>query len=535
MNEHVAERREEVEIDLQRVFKAVLRRLWLLLLVAVFCAVAAFFYTKSTVVPTYQSSALFYVNNSVFGQSVSISYADLTASKGLVGSYIVILKSRPTLEEIADYADSDRNYSELRGMLSASAVDDTEIFRVTVTSTDPQEAADLANAAAVILPKRISSVIDGASAKVIETAIPASGPSNNDRYTTNVLLGFMLGFVLVVAVIAVRECFDTTIRSSEDIKQVCDLPILSEVPDIGSGGKENRYYYDRSYTPYKQHKNHVHVAEKGKEMHGIIGDETPFVVSEAYKLLRTKVEFSFADGKSNHVIGVSSALSGEGKSVSSINLAYALAQMDKRVLLVECDLRRPTISAKLGLNRIPGLTNLLSQKITAKEIVQVCEQKNGNPIHVVTAGRIPPNPIELLGSAKMNEVLDSFKESYDYIILDLPPVLEVSDALVAAKLVDGMLLVVRQNYCDRTGLAATIRQFQFVGAHLLGVLINCTLDDAIRYPKKYDCAYGCHKRGKYIGFHVSRSRAYRRSYRKYSQPQKVEMVDNEAEKEQDKQ
>ncbi len=533
MNEQITERREEVEIDLQRIFKAVLHRLWLLLLVAVFCAVGAFFYTRSTVVPVYQSSALFYVNNSVFGQSLSISYADLTASKGLVGSYIVILKSRPTLEEIADYADSNRSYSELRGMMSASAVDDTEIFRVTVTSQDPQEAADLANAAAVILPKRISSVIDGTSAKVIETAVPAGGPSNNDSYTTNVLLGFMLGFVLVGAIIAVREIFDTTIRTSEDIKQVCDLPILSEVPDIGSSGKENRYYYDRAYAPQKQ-QDKAHAGEKGKAVHGIIGDETPFVVSEAYKLLRTKVEFSFADGKSSHVIGVSSALSGEGKSVSSINLAYALAQMDKRVLLVECDLRRPSISMKLGLNRIPGLTNLLSQKKTAQEIVQVCEQKNGNPIHVVTAGRIPPNPIELLGSARMNEILDSFKESYDYIILDLPPVLEVSDALVTAKFVDGMLLVVRQNYCDRTGLAATIRQFQFVGAHLLGVLVNCTLDDVRRYPKNYDGPYGRRKYGKYAGAYASRSRAYRRSYRKYSQPQEVEMADGETEKEQDK-
>ncbi|MBP3313648.1 MAG: polysaccharide biosynthesis tyrosine autokinase [Oscillospiraceae bacterium] len=507
-----------------------LHRLWLLLLVAVFCAVAAFFYTKSTVVPMYQSSALFYVNNSVFGQSVSISYADLTASKGLVGSYIVILKSRPTLEEIADYADSPRSSAELRGMLSASSVDDTEIFRVTVTSQDPQEAADLANAAAVILPKRISSVIDGTSAKVIETAVPAGSPSNNDSYTTNVLLAFMLGFVFVAAIIAIREIFDTTIRTAEDIKQVCDLPILSEVPDIGSSGKENRYYYDRAYAPQKQQEK-PHGAEKGKIVHGVIGDDTPFVVSEAYKLLRTKVEFSFADGKNSHVIGVSSALSGEGKSVSSINLAYALAQMDKRVLLVECDLRRPSISMKLGLNRIPGLTNLLSQKITAKEIVQVCEQKNGNPIHVVTAGRIPPNPIELLGSAKMSEILDSFKESYDYIILDLPPVLEVSDALVTAKFVDGMLLVVRENYCDRTGLSATIRQFQFVGAHLLGVLVNCTIDDLRRYPKSYDGHYGRHK---YAGAYASRSRAYRRSYRKYSQPQEVEMAEAEAEKEQGK-
>ncbi len=533
MNEQVAEKRTEVEIDLQKLFKAVFHRLWLVLLVAVFCAVGAFFYTKSTVVPMYQSSALFYVNNSVFGQSISVSYADLTASKDLVSSYIVILKSRPTLEEITDYADSSRDYSELRGMLSASAVDDTEIFRVTVTSHDPQEAADLANAAAVILPKRISGVIDGASAKVIETAILATGPCNNNTYTTNVLLGFMLGIILVVGIIAIREIFDTTIRTSDDIKQICDLPILSEVPDIGGSGNENRYYYDRTYIPRKlQEKSRA--AEKGKAVHGIIGDDTPFVVSEAYKLLRTKLEFSFADSKNCHVIGVSSALSGEGKSVSSINLAYAMAQLDKRVLLIECDLRRPSISAKLGLSRIPGLTNLLSQKITAKEIVQVCEQKNGNPIHVVTAGRIPPNPIELLGSAKMNEILNSFKESYDYIILDLPPVLEVSDALVAAKFVDGLLLVVRENYCDRTGLAATIRQFQFVGAHLLGVLVNCTLDDAVKYPKKYDCAYGCHKHGKYMGSRVNRSRAYRRSYRKYSQPQEVEMTDGEIEKGQDK-
>ena len=195
MEEKKIQNNEEIEIDLQRLFTVLLSKAWLMGLVAVVCAVVVLLGTVFLVAPTYQSSAMFYVNNSdvSLGEaSLSISTGDISASRGLVKSYIVILKTRESINAVIDYAGIKRSYGEVRSMITAAAVDDTEIFRVTVTSEDPYEAERIANAIAYILPKRISSIIEGTSAKIVDSAVVASNPSA-PNYTRNAMLGFALG------------------------------------------------------------------------------------------------------------------------------------------------------------------------------------------------------------------------------------------------------------------------------------------------------------------------------------------------------
>ena len=184
------------------------------------------------------------------------------------------------------------------------------------------------------------------------------------------------------------------------------------------------------------------------------------------------------------MIGVSSALTGEGKSLSAANLAFSLSQLGKKVLLVDCDLRRPSQANKLPIQSTPGLSNYLTRQVAIGEIVQTCEM-DGITFSVISAGRIPPNPIELLSSERMAKTVSAVRKLYDYVILDLPPVEEVSDALAVANLVDGILLVVRQNYCNRIVMSNSLRQFEFVGAKILGVVLNCAADSDGAYGRKY--------------------------------------------------
>ena len=182
MNEKEMLKNDEIEIDLGRLFRAVMDRAWLVAVIAVLCAALTFAGTFFLITPKYESSAMFYVNNSNFSlgdASVSISSGDLTTSRNLVDSYIVILNTRETLVDVIDYAGASRTYKQLKEMISSGAVNETEIFRVTVTSEDPQEAERLANAIAYILPKRIGTIIDGTSAKVVDSAIVPSKPSYN--------------------------------------------------------------------------------------------------------------------------------------------------------------------------------------------------------------------------------------------------------------------------------------------------------------------------------------------------------------------
>ena len=484
MNEKMTEKNQEIEIDLQRLINAVVNKSWLVGIVAVVCAVLAFLGTFFFITPMYQSSAMFYVNNTAFSlgdAAMSITTGDISASRGLVKNYIIILNTRETLNDVIDYADSDLTYAELKRMITAEAVDSTEIFEVVVTSSDPREAEQLADAIAYIMPKRIASIIEGTSAKVVDSAVLPSRPSS-PNYTKNTLIGFMLGLMMTVAVIVLRDLFDITVRTEEDLERSCRHPVLAAVPDMLAPSKGGYYY---GYGSQKKQ-----AAEHGKQPE-LIGADISFAASEAYKLLRTKLQFSFADEKACRVIGVSSALTGEGKSLSSVNLAYTLSQLNNRVLLIDCDMRRPSLAAKLPIQKAPGLSDFLAGQSHSDNLIQNCGLKdNERAFHVISAGRNPPNPMELLSSQRMVQMMALLRQNYDYIILDLPPVGEVGDALAVAKLTDGMLLVVRQNYCNRLALSAAVRQFEFVESKILGVIYNCANETGNGYSKKYYKKYG---------------------------------------------
>lgn len=509
MDNIMLEKNDEIEIDLQRLFAAVLNKAWLVGLVAVICAVLTFLGTFFFITPQYQSAAMFYVNNnslSLGEASLSISSADISASRGLVKSYIVILNTRESLADVIDYAGVDRTVVEVKGMISAEAVDSTEIFQVVVTSPDPEEAEKIADAIAYILPKRISSIIEGTSAKVVDSAVIPSKPSS-PSYTKNTMIGFVIGFVLMIAVIVLRELSDITVHTEEDISRSCKHPVLASVPDMQASTKGGHYYTSKK-------KAYIKAGEAGKSTE-LIGGNISFAASEAYKLLRTKLQFSFVDEEKCRVIGISSALSGEGKSLSAVNLAYTMSQLGKRVLLIDCDMRRPSLDEKMSISRTPGLSDFLTGQSGAGNLIQMCGLKGDErAFHVIASGRIPPNPMELLSSVRMEKMLALFRENYDYVILDLPPVGEVSDALAAAKLTNGMLIVVRQDYCDRMALSSAIRQFEFVDAKLLGVVFNCTTEDSGRYGSKYYNRYYKKYYRRYYGRYYGKN--YGRYYNKSS-------------------
>ena len=495
---------EEVEIDLRRVIGAVPGKVWLIILMSILGAAIALAVTVFAITPLYKSAAMFYVNNnniSVGNTSVSISSSDIVASKNLVDSYIVILKSRTSLNDVIDYAGVNRTYSELKDMIEAASVNDTEIFQVEVTSPDPEEAERIANAIAYILPKRISSIIEGTSAKIVDSAVIPSKPSS-PSYTKNTLIGFMLGFILTAGLIALREIFDITIRTEDDIAQVCKHPVLVSVPDMTSSGKGGKYEYSYDRNGQKKKKSVSH----GKQPI-LMGKDISFAASEAYKMLRTKLQFSFADDESNcRVIGLSSALSGEGKSLSAVNLAYTLSQLNKKVILIDCDMRRPTLAEKLGVLKKPGLSSYLTGQSDLEGLLQYCNiPGDENAFHVIAAGENPPNPIELLSSPRMQKVVNGLRKVYDYVILDLPPVGEVSDAMAVAKITDGMLLVVRQNYCNRPVLSDAVHQFEFIDSKILGVVYNCASENNGRYGygKGYYKRYYKKYYNKYGGYYAA--------------------------------
>ena len=187
---------DELEIDLLKIARAIMSRAWQVILVSVLCASIAWGCTYFFVTPQYQATTMLYINNNGGDASQKISNSDLVTSRGLVDSYLVILKTRETLNEIIDYAGVDLSYKQVGGMISAAAVNETELFRITVTNPNPQQAEKLANAVAYVLPKQIGEIIDGTSAKIVESAVVPAAPSS-PSYPKNTVIGFMIGFLLM--------------------------------------------------------------------------------------------------------------------------------------------------------------------------------------------------------------------------------------------------------------------------------------------------------------------------------------------------
>ena len=222
-------------------------------------------------------------------------------------------------------------------------------------------------------------------------------------------------------------------------------------------------------------------------------DGLSFAAAEAYKLLRTNLRFSMPE-KSCHIVGVTSSVRGEGKSTTAVNLAYMLAQSGKRVLLIDADMRLPSVAGKLNLVGKPGLSNLIAGLSEEK----ACLTSSGffDNWVILPAGDIPPNPSELLGSERMHDLLQRYEKFFDNIILDLPPVGVVTDALAISAWTDGLILVVRQNYTERRALNDCMYQLKKIGSKFLGFVMT---DAAVgeggykhysKYGKKYGYGYG---------------------------------------------
>ena len=242
----MTENRDTMEIDLRELFGVLMRRIWSIILAALLCASAAFAYTFFLIDPLYQANALLYVNNSnisVGSSSLSITTGDLSAAQKLVSTYVVILKSRTVLNEVIETAGLNRSYSSLAGMISASAVDNTEVFRIVVTSTDPAEAELIANTIAEILPEKIPEIVNGSDVRVVDYAVVPSQRSS-PSYTRNTAIGALVGAVLCAGIILLAYFFDEVIHSEDYLAQTYpEIPLLAVIPNMHPSKQRGGYGY----------------------------------------------------------------------------------------------------------------------------------------------------------------------------------------------------------------------------------------------------------------------------------------------------
>lgn len=242
MREEVGQREFGNEVNLQELLYSFLHHWWVIVLCAVACVGIALAYTNLFITPRYQSSVTIYVNNSASRADVEyIASADLTVSQKLVNTYVNIIKSDTVLQKVIDERDLPFGVSQLRASITAKQVDETEIFNVYVSNTDPQMAAKIANAIAEVAPDEIAKFVEGSSTKIIDYAkVPASPYTPN--YARNAVLAFVVGAVLAAAYLTIRYLLDVHINDAGDLEQMFEYPVLGQIPDIAQVPRSKSAY-----------------------------------------------------------------------------------------------------------------------------------------------------------------------------------------------------------------------------------------------------------------------------------------------------
>ncbi len=255
-------------IDLLQLFQALWQKAWLLIIAGIIVAAATFSWSTFVITPQYSATVMLYVNNStinVASTSFSISASDISASQSLVKTYIVILKNRTTLNQVLEKTGLNYSYSQIYDMITAASVDNTQVFHITVTCENAENAAVLANTIAEVLPLRVADIIDGSSMRLVDEAV-VSPKKVSPNITKNTALGFIVGMIIAAAVVVVLELLDDVIHSDDYILQNFSEPVLAKIPDLYERPSSRRYgYYSYYAQPEKGKKSGKKDSKKDKE------------------------------------------------------------------------------------------------------------------------------------------------------------------------------------------------------------------------------------------------------------------------------
>jgi len=442
----------------------ILRKRWVTVVVVTFLCVLAAGIVSALTPATYAAHATSFVSlTDAGGASTSIAQSSQFA-QSRVESYPEVVHSPKVLQPVIDDLGLDMTVQELNRKVTAVNPTNTVNLQVTATDHDPKLAAEIANGVAdnmaLVIPE-LEKPANGQDTPVkVTVTVPANTPHYpvSPRKTLNLVLGFVVGLALGVVGALIREATDTTVRSGAELYDLTGLSTLGSVR------------YDSSFRTQPL---------VAMQPHG-------FGV-EDFRTIRTTLQFVNVDAPPRQIV-VSSAIASEGKSFTAVNLAITMAQADLTVCLVEADLRRPRAVGYLGLDGSLGLSDVVAGHYALDDALV---EWNRGQLTVLPAGTTPPDPGQLLGSNAMEEVFAELRSRFDRVIIDAPPLLPVSDAVVLGGISDGVIVVARYRHVRREQFVMAVENLRAANATVLGTILTqvpSKLHQA-RYGDDYDYAH----------------------------------------------
>lgn len=398
--------------------------------------------------PKYQASIQFYVTVAA-GDNAAAAYQGSLGAQQRVQSYAALLESTEVAEQVIRETGIEATPEQLVSATSASADAKTVILNLNVTDPDPSQALQIAQGYGEILPEtinRLETPEGGGPALAKLTVVnPPKVPSApvSPRTEQNILIGAGLGLAAGLALALAGNALDRRVKTKLQLEKIAEAPVVGMIPyrkreDTDSDGEH--------IVPFRE-------------------GHSP--AAEAFRRLRTNLQFLRVDNPPKLIV-LTSSVATEGKSETAVNLSLSLAEAGNSVLLVEADLRRPRIVTYLSMPNKVGLTNVLSGQARLDDVIQ---STRFDGVDLLACGPLPPNPSELLASDMARRLLDTMREEYDYVIIDSPPLLPVTDGALLARMSDGAILVVRSNRTTGDQVAQAIDNLRRADAQVLGTIM----------------------------------------------------------------
>lgn len=428
------------EINLKELFDYFIDKLKYIIIATLVCCLIGGIYTKFLTIPMYKSSTTVILGSNQEG--TGITQSDISINNNLVSTYAEIIKSRRVLEQVQKELNESYTYKELASEISVSSINNTQIIKITVEDNNALNAKIIANLVAKVFTVEVPELYNLDNVHILDVAIEEDEPYNINVAKSSII-GGVLGLVLSSGIFFVIYYFDRTAKSVEQVEEVLQMPILGSVEET------------------KNLKEELVVATNPKE-----------IISEQIRTIRTNLQFTSADEKIKTIL-ITSSIPSEGKSFISSNLATAFAQNNKKVLIVDCDMRKGRVNKIFKISNRIGLSNLLAYKEDDEENLEdyVFKTKIDN-LYIIPRGKVPPNPSELLNSQKTAKLISLLSEIFDYIIFDGPPVNGLSDSLIMSDYVDRTIVVTSLNSAPIELLESTKKMLTNVNAKVAGVIVN---------------------------------------------------------------
>lgn len=470
----------EETLDLSALLKTLKKHFAIIITLGLLTGIASFLVSNFLIDKKYESMALLYVENNQ-NTSDSLNINDINAAQKLVNTCQILFKSGTALDTLIDNLDLPYSKKELSEMITAASVNSTEVMQLKVESSDPVEAQIIVNELVEISKDEFNRIIKSGSIEVVEMGEISTAPSfPNVQMIT--FVGLAIGLVIAFIIFFILDMLDVAVKHSDNLAKLYDVPVFAEIMEFDSASNNGKYGY--SDYGYGKKSRRVKVSD-GKFSERLLSDSTPFAISEAYNTARTNTMFAVAHAPKK-IIAVTSSNPSEGKSTTCSNLAISFANAGFEVLLVECDLRKPTMANNFGIPNKIGLSSILSGFCSVTDALNSYVMSG---LDIITAGKIPPNPSELLGSEAMKSFLIASSQNYDYVFLDTPPVNVVTDSQLMNEDIAGIVFTIREGGTTHPDIQNAMDKIKLANGKTLGFIKTfCKPEKSRRYSRKY--SYG---------------------------------------------